>query len=82
MLYLFFQWSQQPNVPTLEHEMRGAVSLMKCDELVGGMLWRGDPRNFRPPEILSPVNYSANLKLFLYNPSNERSGMDAFCEGG
>ena len=35
VLYLFFQWSRQPNVPTLEHEMRGVR--LTCN----GMSWSG-----------------------------------------
>ena len=27
VLYLFFQWTRQPNVPTLGHEMRGVSPL-------------------------------------------------------
>ena len=33
VLYLFFQWSQQPNVPTLGHETRGVR--LTCN----GMHW-------------------------------------------
>ena len=55
---------------------------MKQDELVGVchdkvILSTSDLR-----ESLSPMNYSATLILFLYNPSNEQSGMDAFFEEG
>ena len=65
MLYLFFQWSRQPNVPALGHETRGvrltcngvSWSGVCCDEAILGAS--------DPPESLSPVNYSATLYLFL-----------------
>ena len=44
---------------------------MNQDELVRGMSLQGDPRYFRPLESLSPMNYSATLKLFFLNPSHE-----------
>ena len=65
VLYLFFQWSRQPNVPTLGHEMRGVR--LTCN----GMSWWGVCHHKAilsasdPPESLSSVNYSATLYLFL-----------------
>ena len=65
VLYLFFQWSQQPNVPTLGHETRGVR--LTCN----GMSWSGVCHDevilgaSDPPESLSPVNYSVTLYLFL-----------------
>ena len=65
MLYLFFQWSRQPNVPTLGHATRGVR--LTCN----GMRWSGvchdevilsasDPR--KSP---LPMNYSATRSLIL-----------------
>ena len=65
MLYLFFQWSRQPNVPTLGHATRG-VRLS-----YNGMHWLGVYHNEAilsasdPPETPLPVNYSATLSPIL-----------------
>ena len=81
MLYLFFQWSQQPNVPTFEHEKRGVR--LTCN----GMSWLGvchdkvilgtsDPwKAFLPSTTVPPL-------IYFLKPSRERSRMDAFFEGG
>ena len=61
MLYLFFQWSRQPNVPTLGHATRGIR--LSCN----GMRWPGVCHNEAslgasdPPESPLPMNYSATL---------------------
>ena len=46
---------------------------MKWDELVGVCHDEAILSTSDPPESLSPMNYSATLTLFLYNPSNEKS---------
>ena len=65
VLYLFFQWSQQPNVPTLGHKTRGVR--LTCN----GMSWLGVCHDevilgaSDPLESLFPMNYSATLYLFF-----------------
>ena len=62
VLYLFFQWSRQPNVPTLGHATRGVR--LSCN----GMCWLGVCRNeviLGAPETPLPVNYSATLSPIL-----------------
>ena len=65
VLYLFFQWSQQLNVSTLGHKTRGVR--LTCN----GMSWSGVCHDEAilgasdPLQILSPVNYTATLYLFL-----------------
>ena len=65
MLYLFFQWSRQPNVPTLGHATRGVR--LSCN----GMHWLGVCHNEAildasdPPETPLPMNYSATLSPIL-----------------
>ena len=65
MLYLFFQWSRQPNVPTLGHAMRGVR--LSCN----GMCWSGVCHNEAIlgasdlPKSPLPMNYSATLSPIL-----------------
>ena len=65
VLYLFFQWSRQPNVPTLGHATRGVR--LSCN----GMCWSGLCHNevilgaSDPPETPLPMNYSATLSPIL-----------------
>ena len=81
VLYLFFQWSRQTNVPTLGHATRG-VSL-SCN----GMCWSGVCHD----EVI--LGASDPWKAFIHelqchpfsnssNPSCEWSGMAAFFDGG
>ena len=65
MLYLFFQWSRQPNVPTLGHATRGVR--LTCNM----MRWLGVCHDETilsasdPQKSPLPVNYSATLSLIL-----------------
>ena len=65
VLYLFFQWSRQPNVPTLRHAMRQVR--LSCN----GMRWSGVCHDEAilsasdPPESPLPVNYRATLSSIL-----------------
>ena len=65
VLYLFFQWSRQPNVPTLGHAMRGVRP--SCNRVH----WSGVCHNEAilsasdPPETPLPMNYSATLSPIL-----------------
>ena len=65
VLYLFFQWSRQPNVPTLGHEMRGVRLTCNRMSWSGVCHYKAILGASDPPESLSPVNYSATLNLFL-----------------
>ena len=65
VLYLFFQWSRQPNVPMLGHATRGVR--LSCS----GMHWLGVCHNEAilgasdPPGTPLPMNYSATLSPIL-----------------
>ena len=65
VLYLFFQWSRQPNVPTLGHAMRGVR--LSCNR----MCWSGVCHDEAilgasdPPTSPLPMNYSATLSPLL-----------------
>ena len=65
VLYLFFQWSRQPNVPTLGHATRGVR--LSCN----GMRWSGVCHNEAilsasdSPETPLTMNYSATLSPIL-----------------
>ena len=65
VLYLFFQWSRQPNVPTLGHATRGVR--LSCN----WMHWLGVHHNevilsaSDPLETPLPMNYSATLSPIL-----------------
>ena len=66
VLYLFFQWTRQPNVPTLGHATRGLR--LSCNR----MRWSGVCHNevilggaSGPPETPLPMNYSATHSPIL-----------------
>ena len=65
VLYLFFQWSRQPNVPTWGHATRGVRLTFN------GMCWSGVCRDevilstSDPRKSPLPMNYSATLSTIL-----------------
>ena len=82
VLYLFFQWSRQPSVPTLGHETRGVR--LTCN----GMIWLGVCHDKAilgasdPLESLQSCELQCHPLSISSNPSCEWSGMATIFGGG